>query len=192
VNFAGGVIARRNGSARGIGARFCAGRACAVALAAMGLAWAGPALAQSGAITRHANPTNPNAIILQGVTIPPNAELLMLSGMVPAPIDPAGAQEGLEAFGDTRTQTISTLNRIKDALAARGYRLSDVVRLTVYLVGDPRLGGKADLAGMNEAYRQFFGTADNPNLIARTTIQIVALGAPHFLVEIEATAAKAR
>lgn len=161
-------------------------------LLAAGLAWTAPAAAQTDAIVRHANPANPDAIILQGVTIPPGAELLMLSGMVPAPIDPARAREGLEAFGDTRTQTISTLGRIRDALAARGYRLSDVVRLTVYLVGDPRLGGKADLAGMNDAYRQFFGTADNPNLVARTTVQIVALGAPHFLVEIDATAAKAR
>ncbi|WP_325489963.1 RidA family protein [Sphingomonas sp.] len=167
-------------------------RTAAGAMLAMALGWTGPALAQSAAITRHANPVNPDAIILQGVTIPPGAELLMLSGMVPAPIDPARAQDGLEAFGDTRTQTISTLNRIKDALAARGYALSDVVRLTVYLVGDPRLGGKADLAGMNAAYRSFFGTAENPNLVARTTVQIVALGAPHFLVEIDATAAKVR
>ena len=47
-------------------------------------------------------------------------------------------------------------------------------------------------AGMNQAYRTFFGTAENPELVARTTVQVAALGAPHFLVEIEATAAKAR
>lgn len=168
-----------------------AGAAIAALLAVGAPGLAGTAIAQTKAITRHSNPTNPNAIILQGVTIPANAELLMLSGMVPSPIDPKGPQEGLEAFGDTRTQTISALNRIKDALTARGYKMSDVVRLTVYLVGDPRLGGKGDLAGMNEAYRTFFGTAENPNLVARTTIQIAALGAPHFLVEVEATAAKA-
>lgn len=164
--------------------------ATALALSVGGLA--GPATAQESAIKRHASPTNPDAIILQSVSIPRDAELLLLSGMVAAPIDPKGASEGLEAFGDTRTQTASALARIGAALAARGYQMSDVVRLTVYLVGDPRLGGKMDLAGMNAAYRSFFGTADNPNRVARTTVQVAALGAPHFLVEVEAMAAKAR
>jgi enamine deaminase RidA (YjgF/YER057c/UK114 family) len=41
---------------------------------------------------------------------------------------------------------------------------------------------------MNEGFRQFFGTAENPNTVARSTIQVAALAAPGYLVEIEAWA----
>ena len=60
----------------------------------------------------------------------------------------------------------------------------------VYLAGDPANGGGMDYAGMNEGYRQFFGTSENPNLAARATVQVVALAEPAFLVEIEATAVR--
>lgn len=138
-------------------------------------------------ITRH---TVPNAIIHQSVVIPAGSETLLLSGIVPGPIT-EGKTDSFEAFGNTKTQTISVLERIKAALSARGYAMSDVVKLTVFLVGDPALGGKMDFAGMNEAYRMYFGSADNKNLVARSTVQVAALAAPYYLVEIEATAAKA-
>ncbi|WP_157216974.1 RidA family protein [Flavisphingomonas formosensis] len=144
--------------------------------------------ARAADIVRHPNP--PPAPILMGVTIPAGAEIVMLSGQVPAPIDPA-KKDRLEDFGDTRTQTISVLNKIKAGLGTLGYSLSDVVKLTVFLVGDPKLNGKMDFAGFNEGYKQFFGTAENPNLVARSTVQVSALASPYFLVEIEATAAKA-
>lgn len=47
-----------------------------------------------------------------------------------------------------------------------------------------------DFAGMNDGFKQFFGTADNPATVARSTVQVAALAGPAFLVEIEATAAK--
>jgi enamine deaminase RidA (YjgF/YER057c/UK114 family) len=47
-----------------------------------------------------------------------------------------------------------------------------------------------DFAGFNAAYRQFFGTEKNPNIVARSTMQIAGLANPYFLVEIEATAAR--
>ena len=43
---------------------------------------------------------------------------------------------------------------------------------------------------MNDGFKQFFGTAENPTTVARSTIQVTALAGPNFLVEIEATAAK--
>jgi enamine deaminase RidA (YjgF/YER057c/UK114 family) len=131
--------------------------------------------------------------ILQAVTIPPGAETLMLSGQVPSPIDPAKPASTLEAYGDTRTQTISTLRKIEAILRARGYAMSDVIRMTVFLVADPRRGeGRMDFAGMNEGFRQFFGTAANPSTVARSTVQVAGLASPHYLVEIEVTAAKVR
>ena len=144
--------------------------------------------AAAAPIVRHMNPAP--AIILGGVTLPAGAEIVMLSGQLAAPIDPAKT-DSIAAFGDTKTQTISTFNKIKAALAKLGYGMGDIVKLTVFVVGDPKLGGKMDFAGFNEGYKQFFGTPENPNLVARSTVQVAALAGPNFLIEIEATAAKA-
>ena len=140
-------------------------------------------------IVRHTNP--PPAIILGGVTIPPGAETVLLSGQLASPIDPAKTAT-IDDYGDTKTQTISTFNKIKAALAKLGYSISDVVKLTVFVAGDPKLGGKMDFAGFNAGYKEFFGTAENPNLVARSTVQVAALAGPYFLIEIEAIAAKKR
>lgn len=132
---------------------------------------------------------DPASLILHGVKIPANAELYMLSGLVALPADPTKA-ESFENFGDTRTQTINTLNRIRERLRAQGYEMRDVVKLTVFLVGDPKLGGKLDYDGMNAGFSEFFRTADNPNTVARSTVQVAALASPYYLVEIDAIAAR--
>lgn len=149
-----------------------------------------PVAAQN--VVKHAN--TPAGLILQSVTVKPGATTLYLSGQLATPLDSAKkvpqAQLTVADFGDTRTQTISVLKKIKTILAERGYAMSDVVKLTVFVAGDPKLDGKMDFAGMNEGFKQFFGTAENPGTVARSTIQIAALAGPAFLVEIEATAAK--
>jgi 2-iminobutanoate/2-iminopropanoate deaminase len=152
-----------------------------------------PAAAQTkAAVVRHAN--TPPGLILQGVTVPAGATTLYLSGQLAAPIDPASktppAQLTIADYGDTKTQTISVFTKIKTILAAQGYAMSDIIKLTVFVAGDPKLGGKMDFAGMNDAFKMFFGTAENPNTVARSTVQVAALAGPAFLVEIEATAAK--
>jgi 2-iminobutanoate/2-iminopropanoate deaminase len=153
-------------------------------------AFAAPAGAQS--VEKHAN--TPAGLILQSVTVKPGATTLYLSGQLAAPIDPASkvsaTQLTMADFGDTKTQTISVLNKIKAILKQRGYAMSDIIKLTVFVAGDPKLGGKMDFAGMNEGFKQFFGTAENPGTVARSTVQVAALAGPAFLVEIEATAAK--
>lgn len=128
--------------------------------------------------------------ILTGVTVPAGSTLLILSGQVPAadPAKPAGAPD---AYGDTKTQATSVFRKIEALLKAQGLGLGDVVKLTVFLVGDPKLDGKLDFKGFGEAYAQFFGTAQQPEIVARSVVQVVALANPAFLVEIEATAAKA-
>ncbi|TRW14559.1 RidA family protein [Glacieibacterium frigidum] len=156
-------------------------------LAALSLVFAASA-APAAEILRHAGPAG--AIILQGVTVPAGAETLHLSGQVAAPIDPAKTAT-LADFGDTRTQTISVLRKIEAALVARGYTMADVVKLTVFVVADPALG-RMDFAGFNAGYRQFFGTPANPNLVARSTVQVAGLAGPGYLIEIEAMAAKTR
>ncbi len=149
---------------------------------------ASPALAAG--IERHL--INPEAIILTGVTVPEGATTLYLSGALPAVADATKPTSSIEAYGDTKTQTLSTLARIKGNLETLGWSMSDVVKLTVFLAGDPKLGGKMDFKGMNEAYSQFFGSAENPNKVARSTVQVAALVGAGFLVEIEAVAVKAK
>lgn len=159
------------------------------AAAATALAFASGS-AHAADIVRHRGA--PTAPILAGVTVPAGATTLYLSGQVPAPIDPAQPQStDPSAFGDTGTQSISVFRKIETLLKAQGYTLGDVVKLTVFLVGDAKLGGKQDFAGFQDAYRQFFGTAAQPNIVARSTVQVAALANPAFLVEIEATAARA-
>lgn len=149
-----------------------------------------PAAAQT--VTKH--PNTPPGLILQGVTVAPGATTLYLSGQLASPMPNATAKAPAELtmadFGDTKTQTISILTKIKTILAARGYTMAHVVKLTVFVAGDPKLGGKMDFAGMNDGFKQFFGTPDNPGTVARSTVQVAALAGPNFLVEIEATAAK--
>jgi 2-iminobutanoate/2-iminopropanoate deaminase len=137
--------------------------------------------------------TTPPGFILQGVEVTAGAKTLYLSGQLASPTDPAkAAATGLTMadYGDTKTQTISVLTKIKTILASHGYAMADVIKMTVFVAGDPKSGGKMDFAGMNDAYKQFFGSADNPNVVARSTIQVAALAAPWALVEIEVTAAK--
>ena len=56
--------------------------------------------------------------------------------------------------------------------------------------GDPANGGKMDFKGFSEGYAQFFGTSSQPNVVARSTMQVAALVSPGWLVEIEVIAAK--
>ena len=162
--------------------------AAMAAVVVAGVMAAAPAGAQ---LVRHVSPGPAPSLILQSVTIPAGAETLVLSGQLAAPIDPAKPVTGVDSFGDTRTQTISVLTKIKAILAEHGYAMGDVYKLTVFVAADPkRADGRMDFAGMNDGFKMFFGTAENPATVARSTVQVAALASPNFLVEIEATAAK--
>ena len=140
---------------------------------------------------RSASPTAP---ILQGALIKPGAQLLFLSGQLASPLPESAnkkpAELTMDDYGDTKTQTVAVLEKIKALLAAQGYTMGDVFKMTVFVAGDPKLGGKMDFAGMNDGFRQYFLTADNPVTVARSTVQVAALAGPNFLVEIEVIAAK--
>ena len=143
-------------------------------------------------ITRYQNADPSFLPILQGVVVPPGAEFFYLSGQVASPIDPAkpAAQLTPADFGDTRTQTISILNTIKGILESHGYKMSDLIKMTVFCKADPKLG-TLDFYGMNDGFKQFFNTRDNPHTVARSAVQVAALANPNFLLEIEVVAAKA-
>ncbi len=129
-----------------------------------------------------------NAMILEAAKVTAGTDLLFVSGQLAAPLDPKKAVTA-EDYGDTKTQTISALNKIKDILATQGMTMSDLVKLTLFLAVDPKTG-KMDFAGANAGFQMFFKTADNPETVARSTFQAGALVAPQYLIEIEAIAAK--
>jgi enamine deaminase RidA (YjgF/YER057c/UK114 family) len=133
---------------------------------------------------------DPKSAIASVVTVPAGYDTIYVSGMVPPMIDPKGDPALTATFGDTKTQTMGVLKRIEDALKSQGATMGDVVMMRVLLVGDPAKGGKMDFAGMMEAYKTYFGTAEQPNKPSRITSQVAGLVAGGMLVEIEVQAAK--
>lgn len=113
------------------------------------------------------------------------------SGKVPQPKDPAAEKFSKAYWGDTEAQTISVMERIKESLEAKGMSIADIVKMTAFLVGDPELGGKMDFAGFMRGYTKYFGeAAKQPNLPARSTVQIAGLVQDGMLVEIEVIAVR--
>jgi len=86
------------------------------------------------------------------VEVPASATTVMVSGMVPAAADANAPRNSLASFGDTRTQTASVLSRIEASLKPIGLSLGDVVRMQVFLVGDPGKDGRMDFDGFMAAY----------------------------------------
>lgn len=128
--------------------------------------------------------------IASSVTVPAGAELVFVSGMLADVARPEAPAGSIERLGDTATQTRSVLGKIARELAAAGLGMGDVVKMNVFLMGDPARGGTMDFAGLMQAYREFFGGESQPNLPARTTVQVAGLPLPGALVEIEVVAAR--
>ncbi|MDX3901633.1 MAG: RidA family protein [Sphingobium sp.] len=158
--------------------------------------WSGAVFAAAALIASNAQAAGierqqaSGAMIASSATVPPGSTLIFLSGATASPINPADT-DSADAYGNTEVQTMSILTKMKAQLAAMGLTMGDVVKMTVFLVGDPRLGGKMDRDGMTVSFKKFFGTADQPNLPTRSAFQIAGLARPQQLVEIEAIAAKA-
>jgi enamine deaminase RidA (YjgF/YER057c/UK114 family) len=132
-----------------------------------------------------------NFPIASSVLVPAGTELVFLSGTLADPAKPDAPVGSAERMGDTETQVSSVLGKLEQELAASGLAMSDVIKMNVFLVGDPAKGGSMDFEGLMKAYSRHFGTAAQPNLPARTTVQVAALPMPGALVEIEVVAARA-
>jgi enamine deaminase RidA (YjgF/YER057c/UK114 family) len=152
-----------------------------LAAATLAMAIAAPAFAQN---VEKVGPAGGR--ILTAAKVKAGATTVYLSGNLASPIDPAKPTE----FGDTKTQTISVLKKIKGLLEAQGMTMKDIVRMDAYLVAAPGMDGKMDFAGFNAGFAEFFNNAENPTTTTRTTMQISALAGPQFLVELTVIAAK--
>jgi enamine deaminase RidA (YjgF/YER057c/UK114 family) len=120
-------------------------------------------------------------------------DTLYLSGQLASPVTPADPAKNTPAvYGDTKAQAFSALTKIQTLLKEQGLDMKDVVKMTVFMAGDPALGNKLDFAGMMASYTQFFGTKEQPNKPARSAMQVAALAAPWALIEIEVIAVRGK
>lgn len=143
--------------------------------------------AQEG-VVRHrvANSTIP---VAAAVEVPGSFSTIYLSGKLPPVQDPRQSITSPLAYGgDTKGQTIAVFKAIEKSLNDIGLGLGDVVKLQVFLVGDPAKNNKMDMEGFMEGYAQFFGTKNQPNVPARSVLKIAGLPNDAWRVEIEAVA----
>jgi len=97
--------------------------------------------------------------ISSSVEVPGGRTLVFLSGTVPDVADPDAAPGTTERYGDTATQAASVLTKLERELQALGMTMANVVKMNVFMVGDPRKGGVMDFDGLMAAYGKHFGTA---------------------------------
>jgi len=137
-------------------------------------------------VIRHPIP-NSTFPIAQSVQVTGNVTTYYVSGQVPPVINKDADPAGPQAYGDTKTQTVGVLNRIKAILEGLGLGVGDVVKMQVFLVHNS--AAPMDFKAFMEGYTQFFG-GSQPNLPARSVVGVAALANPGFLVEIEVVAVK--
>ncbi len=97
----------------------------------------------------------------------------------------------MKAHTDTTSQTVGIFKDLQKLLASQKLTLADVAMVRMYVGADPAKDGKGDVAGMTAGYTQFFGTKDQPNRPARTTVQVVLPSAGRgALVEVDLVAVR--
>ena len=146
--------------------------------------------AHAADIVRHPLGGGSTFPIARAVEVPAGYVTIQHSGLTPSPANPKAKEGTAEYWGNTRQQTQAVFARMKQSLDSMGLGFGDVVKMTVFLVGDPALGGRMDFSGFMEAYSEHFGTKEQPNLPARSTVQVAGLVQPGMLVEIEVVLAK--
>lgn len=137
-------------------------------------------------VIRHPIP-NSTFPIAQSVQVTGNVTTYYVSGQVPPVANKDADPQSLQAYGDTKTQTVGVLNRIKTILDGLGLTMGDVVKMQVFLVHNTAT--PMDFKAFMEGYTQFFG-GSQPNLPARSVVGVASLANPGFLVEIEVIAVK--
>jgi enamine deaminase RidA (YjgF/YER057c/UK114 family) len=125
--------------------------------------------------------------IAQAVKVSGDGASYYISGQVPPLVSKEADPASPQAYGDTKTQTVGVLAKIKAILEGLGLGIGDVVKMQVFLVHDAR--APMDFKAFMEGYTQFFG-GSQPNLPARSVVGVAALANPGFLVEIEVIAVK--
>jgi len=130
-------------------------------------------------LTASQNPSGVNRPVSQAVWA---GDTLYVSGW----LDP-----DLKTHTDTASQTAGILQEIQTFLKTQHLTMGDVAMVRVYLAADPKKGDQMDIEGFRAGFRPFFGTKDQPNKPACTTLQVVLpAGRRGALVEIDVVAVR--
>ncbi|MCJ9708095.1 hypothetical protein LWS69_03560 [Bordetella hinzii] len=140
-------------------------------------------------LLQHIAATGSPSAISRAVGVPPGLTHFQLSAQYPEVIDPQAPAGSRQAYGDTATQTRTTLARLEKVLAEMGLGLEQLTHARIYLVADPDTG-QMDFDGFNAAYNAYL-KARVSVFPARTVVQVTGLVKPGWLIEIEACAAAA-
>ena len=141
-------------------------------------------------VTRHPLPNNSTFPIARAVEVTADTVLIYHSGTVPGPANPDAERSSREYYGDTETQALNVFGRMEQSFKDLGVGFGDVIKMTVFLVGDPELDGRMDFGGFMKAYTKYFGTDEQPNKPARSAVQIAGLAGQGMLVEVEVVIAR--
>lgn len=95
----------------------------------------------------------------------------------------------MKTHTDTKSQTVGILADIQKLLESQNLTMGDVAMMRVFLGSNPATTDRPDYAGMMAGYSQFFGTKEQPNKPARTTLQVV-LPSRTALIEIDLVAVR--
>ncbi|WP_340679242.1 RidA family protein [Paraglaciecola sp.] len=144
-------------------------------------------LSLAAEVKRYPLPNNSTFPIAAAVEIK-GGSLVFESGKVPSPIDPHAKPGSPEFWGNTEQQTDSVLTQIEASLQSKGLDMSNIIKMTVFLVGDPAMSNKMDFAGFMKSYTRYFGTKEQPNLPSRSAVEVAGLAGAGMLVEIEVIA----
>lgn len=151
------------------------------------LLFAVSSLAQAAEIKRYPLPGGSTFPIAAAVEVD---GVVYESGKIPSPNNEEAEKNSRAYWGNTEEQTVSVLKKIEASLKEKGLDMGDVVKMTVFLVGDPEMDGKMDFSGFMKGYTQFFGTDAQPKLPARSAVQVAGLVYDNMFVEIEVIAAR--
>jgi enamine deaminase RidA (YjgF/YER057c/UK114 family) len=129
-----------------------------------------------------------SSIISSAAIVPEGKKLYFSSGLTASALNSSLPEGDYAKYGDTKAQAISILEKFKTTLAEKGLKMSDVFSMRVYLTPDVKTGAY-DFDGWNAAYKQYFGTPENPNKPVRATLGVSALVNRFKFIEIEIVAA---
>ncbi len=129
-----------------------------------------------------------SSIISSNAVIPEGKKMLWTSGTTAGLADTVANPGTPERFGNTKTQALNILSRLKKDLESKGLSMKDVLMLRVYISPDKWQNNLYDYKGWNEAYAQFFNNKENPTKPIRSTIGVAGLVNPDKFIEIELVA----
>lgn len=144
-------------------------------------------LVQAAEIERYPLPSGSKFPIAAAVEVD---GVVFESGKIPSPKNKEAEKNSRAYWGSTEEQTVSVLKKIEASLKEKNLDMGDVVKMTVFLVGDPEMAGKMDFDGFMKGYTQFFGTETQPKLPARSAVQVARLVYDNMFVEIEVIAVR--